>query len=1080
MIEGDFDEGAEPTASQVFSGAGRGLRADRLSSTTATATSSHVSRTIGISPLLVHPSTFTTRPTPSSSSSSGPVNRNPLIRLKMMEGRHAATDEGGGGFFGGLGNLASGVGEGLTSAANAVTAEVESLVGGGEEGNRRETEVGKAEVEKKKSDEAASGRGKKSIPSAVAADADGKEKDDHDKSKEGAGGGFLSSLTDGVGMLASAITGEEPEKAPPSTETIAKDGTEEKKAARKSRRADVARFGKPPVTALDAKLGPVMCVGFLNLNPYKPWLSEENRKRTQRGFAARSAWVNADGFEDNDGGVRSDDADFSTESEDEEEEDAGDAADGLPDGSSKKKTKPDPSPMYLAKRVSRKRHAAPGRQNEQAESAEGDRGKLFELLRERREKALREGPGAEAAEHVEHNRVGTKVMADAVTDQELENSSGTTRGANPSGESFSSDNGELVALPKDDSARNAETIVARGLESARSSERDVAESRRSRMSSRDAREPRRKRKSSSGKLVQKLSAAVTEQLASTGPSAADFVRPNERCLSSSHILPTSVGDASTAIDTFYEEFEFANAKAREDAYLRSNLEETQLQGDDGFLYERAELFIVDEHGDRIVCGVVKFVVAIVPIGRKSERAWAAQANGLFALRVRELKKQYEMARAGLIVRLSIEQGDFLPYGGAELRTSLRVFGGKQGVVTLGADAAAEAAGAGSGPSGDKEKEGAPAKSLAVEPAHTPNFRQTLTLSDCYFPRYALLRVTVFEHTADKPEGTELGSTFLDLEDRFFHAENRKSTQLRKTPLETRKLMPVGYSSRGISTGLLMMRTEVFAYGELSGSALALSGGSLSPAKSAKKRQRTVQLRVAVFDVTDIIYGTSLEGGDTTVNVSLVARLTLNDGSVLEETTDVHRRVQTNSGRAVFNWRLLFDVPLPLQYATLTFIAIANNLIFANEPIGEVLIDLSEDFRDAEELLVGHNQSHVRIFFHHTSGIKLYLPAFPGKVRACLNCEIGIVEAADRQDANFLVGRGREEPNQNPFLDGEDPELLRGRESALMNNAFIDAVVSVARGAWTLAKWLLFFKILAAVIGFIYATLIVLGQIGAFN
>ncbi|CAD7922083.1 unnamed protein product [Amoebophrya sp. A25] len=213
----------------------------------------------------------------------------------------------------------------------------------------------------------------------------------------------------------------------------------------------------------------------------------------------------------------------------------------------------------------------------------------------------------------------------------------------------------------------------------------------------------------------------------------------------------------------------------------------------------------------------------------------------------------------------------------------------------------------------------------------------------------------------KPSTMELGSTFVDLEDRFLHARCRREMQLGKAAFESRPL----YScfSRGLATGRLILRTEVVnnmsrllqssrSSSAIGGMGQVTSEAGLSSGAAGgdvllrtQHRFHTLQLQIAVFDLTDLIFGLGLEGERDQVNVSVVARMVLDSGEVIEETTDVHRRVAPFDGRAVFNWRLVFpDLPLDLRNATVSVTAYANNLIFENEPIGEALLDFGEDFK----------------------------------------------------------------------------------------------------------------------------------------
>ncbi|CAD7955853.1 unnamed protein product [Amoebophrya sp. A120] len=993
----------------------------------------------------------------------------------------------------------------------------------------------------------------------------------------------------------------------------------------------------------ELKFGKKLCSGHIHLNPHCPWFSAETRKRLRTTFST---------VREDDNGHNADEADFSSSSEEETDNLLGF---GRNEGS-----------FYWKRVVAGGRESnmikgqneAPGSLENDAEDVEiSDREKFCVLMKEFAEGADANpnpfGNNTAEEDHAGDDLFRTSKHKSMKAGSYNDPSSRviTVVEADDAGAAGDSTGKDSFFLEEDEyRARMLRSSFTRGTEAT-----DVEDEKGINSVEHDGEKnaqttapgARKRRKSSTDQMTTSVDKSVKRRRRSSFAEEAlskAILLPSKKLLNTAKraVLPQAfrqtrrkkkreaILKADKTVNGFKEEFEWKPVEAHEDFLVPSKLEQTLEP--DGWLYEKAELFVVNDFGETIVAGVVKYCLCVLPkfkkdstAGRRSSGSSAVEqkpveeiqeppvgttggartstvvdaspsvlvsgdssedhpstgflnrTNNLFNLRVNQLKKEMQMAR-NLLIRIYVQQGDLLPYGGKNLQTSLQLVGDHSGLQNVGGDRP------------EDHSNNHFASTSETLTMHTPEYRKAFTLTDCSFPRNALVRVTVLEHTEGDSAGgdngggsstgtsignnhnsIELGSTFIDLEDRFFHSRNRQSMRLRRTALESRPLHPVGYSSRGISTGRLILRAEVLAESDagvaellaaasveqISASAggssgagtnaksladqieeqansvknaasglfasvrnslpTSLTGGGAGAAERAasnsnqggeqaatenpdgnntssssgaaggtsaltnetmlKKNGERVQIRLAIFDVTDILFGEGVEGQDSYLNLSVTAKLTLDDGNTYEQQTDVHRRVAPG-GRAVFNWRLCFDVVLPLQNPTLTLTAFVNNLVFANEPLGETLIDLSQDLDEAREVLLEQRQNsekqRLKLLFAK-SPVFLYLPAYPGKVRAVVNTELQICGFNEQK-----VGRGREKPNINPFLDPEDKELQAGRQSMFTNNAFVNTVVAVARGAWTAAKWILILKISIAVIGFVYATIITMNQAGLIN
>jgi len=119
----------------------------------------------------------------------------------------------------------------------------------------------------------------------------------------------------------------------------------------------------------------------------------------------------------------------------------------------------------------------------------------------------------------------------------------------------------------------------------------------------------------------------------------------------------------------------------------------------------------------------------------------------------------------------------------------------------------------------------------------------------------------------------------------------------------------------------------------------------------------------------------------------------------------------------------------------------------------VTLDLSKDFLRARK-----ENAAVDL---PRGAVRLTHPAFPGDVCGVLELEGQLLpedEAVMRP-----VGAGREKPNEDPFLDGEDPHLKAHRDY-IANLAITKGVASLGRNLFAGMKMMTYLYIAASVIG----------------
>lgn len=305
---------------------------------------------------------------------------------------------------------------------------------------------------------------------------------------------------------------------------------------------------------------------------------------------------------------------------------------------------------------------------------------------------------------------------------------------------------------------------------------------------------------------------------------------------------------------------------------------------------------------------------------------------------------------------------------------------------------------------------------------------------------SLVEVTNARFGAGASE-TVIGSTEIDLEDRWFNSHYQEMVTTDEVPIESRHLQTSGsvFSKGHIRLWLDIMYNQ----------------RQDCPAPDAFAQERPIEslpstdplpfeLRVAVFKVVDI----QPPEGNSEPSVKASGKMTLDDGKDLFEETDTH--FGCDDGIATLNWRLVFkNVMIPCKQPRLTVQIWNDNMLASDEVLAEVTLDFSKDFLMARK-------NGVVVDFPKGS-LYMYHPAFPGEVRGVIDLEAILLPADEVRERP--AGSGREEPNQDPFLDPNDPHLVAHR-SRIANLKIVKSAKALAGGLLAGAQLLLMLKLIA--------------------
>jgi hypothetical protein len=271
--------------------------------------------------------------------------------------------------------------------------------------------------------------------------------------------------------------------------------------------------------------------------------------------------------------------------------------------------------------------------------------------------------------------------------------------------------------------------------------------------------------------------------------------------------------------------------------------------------------------------------------------------------------------------------------------------------------------------------------------------------DIQLPQQGRLQLDM-NHLADgifSGKSQRIGSTVIDLEDRWHSAGLSQARQRNRTPVEHRPL--VG-SNAG---GSLEMRIELLDSAKASDE---------HPVLIPKPVPTKLEVRFVIRSTT----GVKIVDGEHT-DVKVVVELECNEYLADQrlypkvQATDTHYNCTT--GDAVFDWRVVFpQIAMPTTGCTVYLRLYDSNSIVGDTFIGEVAIDirkyLSKVARDLDMIVIENGELAFKDGC--SIGGPLTDAAFDvGKVQF----EMHVL--TDSEAVQRLAGVGREEPNAYPVL-----------------------------------------------------------------
>jgi hypothetical protein len=273
------------------------------------------------------------------------------------------------------------------------------------------------------------------------------------------------------------------------------------------------------------------------------------------------------------------------------------------------------------------------------------------------------------------------------------------------------------------------------------------------------------------------------------------------------------------------------------------------------------------------------------------------------------------------------------------------------------------------------------------------------------PGSSKLRIQVMDYDSLFSDDL-IGETSIDIEDRYF--DNRWQTLVNK-PVEVRQLYHPDYE---VSQGEVMMWIEMFDQEE---------GIKMEPWNIEPEPKNTLEMRLIVWETEGM---ENLDIEDTS-DIYVLAYL---DGDK-KFRTDVHYRCSTGQGS--FNWRMKIPVEFPRNKFDLTLQTFDNDILSKDDYICGARLNIGQILNDVNTLdlplkfsseyyknLPQEKRVISNIEFagsdEDEEGVKFWVQMEKdGTKGGRVLCSLEVVPEwyADLHP----VGKGREEPNMNPYL-----------------------------------------------------------------
>ena len=275
-----------------------------------------------------------------------------------------------------------------------------------------------------------------------------------------------------------------------------------------------------------------------------------------------------------------------------------------------------------------------------------------------------------------------------------------------------------------------------------------------------------------------------------------------------------------------------------------------------------------------------------------------------------------------------------------------------------------------------------------------------------FPGDSTLRIEIWDHNSFFSDEL-IGYTLLDLEDRYF---NNDWQQMKFKPIETR---PIFHPDLSGQQGNILLWVEIFN----KKNSINISPWQISPEPKDK-----IELRLIIWETEEM----RMMDVEDTSDIYVTAFFDKNE----KQSTDVHYRCQT--GNASFNWRIVMQLDVPRINNRLNLHCYDKDIFSKDDYISGAIIDLSDLINipknlDApitlnkdyvESASVEERRKYQNLEFLDDEDDKtlnkFWVQCYQNNQKSGrVLCSLEILPMW-KAEIN-KVGKGRKEPNINPYL-----------------------------------------------------------------
>lgn len=214
--------------------------------------------------------------------------------------------------------------------------------------------------------------------------------------------------------------------------------------------------------------------------------------------------------------------------------------------------------------------------------------------------------------------------------------------------------------------------------------------------------------------------------------------------------------------------------------------------------------------------------------------------------------------------------------------------------------------------------------------HLPDFYR-MEQFDLELPQDARLEIEMWSKSDDDLFGsdTKIGSSVIDLEDRWHSFRWRELMESRRVPKETRPLVTA--EAPHLNKGTIELWVDMLQ-------TVDASDPANQPVQLQRPPPAEIEVRIVIWSTRDV---KCVDGDKSDVKISVTLDCQEYMGQYpTVQYTDTHQNCTT--GEAVFNWRVVFDrILTPTSSCTLGFQVMDWNALTSYTPIGDVSIDIGK-------------------------------------------------------------------------------------------------------------------------------------------